>query len=136
MVVLGALLALAGAGVPARAQPASGRIRFAAASPSVPRAMYGIDRHTNGVTGYVKALQQRADGSAYTLTLTDGATGLEELDAYFYTDLDGTGTPCRVSSSQRGDVETGTIDCHGTPREVWAVIVLTRGADASFTLTY
>lgn len=134
MLVVCALLALAGASVPARAHPASGRVRLAAVSPSPARTMYLADRNSNGLTGYVLRLDH-GPARSYTLTLTDGATGAEDLDAYFYTDIRGTGTPCRVSSSQRHGVETGEIDCPGETQASWVVIVLARGANAAFTFT-
>lgn len=135
--VCGMLLALSGVGTASRAYPPiEGRVRLAVASPTIPRTLYRADPDANGWTGYVIALQGNTSGRNYTLTLTDGLTGLEELDAYFYTDLDGTGSPCRVAATEEDGSETGVIDCPGGASARWAIVVLRSGADARFTFSY
>lgn len=122
------------AGLPARAHPVGGRVRAAVVSPSVPRTLYRTAASSNGLTGYVFALSPGSNGKSYTLSLDDGLTGHEDLDAYFYTDIDGTGAVCPRSAQQQGTTETGTITC-GPGRAAWAVVVLASGADARFTFT-
>jgi hypothetical protein len=91
----------------------------------------------DGAIGRVFSLSPSADGKPYTLTATDGLTGLENADVYFYADDDGApGDPCPISPiDEDGSTESGTI-CPGSMDGRWAVVVLFTGADARVTLSY
>ena len=129
------VLALA---MPAHAGGERGRVMVPVASPTIPRAAYLASPGSNGLTGWVFRLDPATGGGHYTLTVTQGATGFEDADVYFYEDLpdgSGPGAPCPVSrSAQRGGTETGTI-CPGPQTAAWAIVVLATGADARFSFT-
>ena len=130
------VLLVLGASIPARAHGVEGIVRLPAASPTVPRTLYMVSHGQDGLTGSVVRLEPGAAGRTYTLTLLSGATGLENLDAYLYTDLGGTGTPCPVAAEEHGRTETGTISCPAGVEPTWAVIVLRTGANARFSFSY
>lgn len=133
-ILAGALVALSF--LPARAaQDHTGRVFAPVVHPAAAVAAHrlGVD----GVVGRVFKLSPSADGKPYTLTATDGVTGFENADVYFYDDDDGSpGDPCPISPiDEDGWTESGSI-CPGPMNGAWAVVVLFTGANARVTLTY
>jgi len=132
LVALSMLAALA-AGPPAHARPVTGTVRLAVVTATIPRTMY-TSFGENGLTGYVFELPNGSSGKTFTLSLVEGATGREDLDAWFYSDLRGTGTICNRDARQQGTTETGTVTCSGA-RTIWAVVTLASGANARFSFS-
>lgn len=93
----------------------------------------------NGTFGFVVGLSGSIDNKTYTLTLTHGATGLENLEVLFYRSLDGNGDPCALPTDRHesGAVETGTAcpSSAGAPQARYAIVFMPTGASAAFTLT-
>lgn len=132
---LAAALALAAlfALQPARAG-GDGYVKQAVAHPAIPRALYLQSEKLNGYAGFVMPLPASGSPRGYTLrVLTDGGVpALTDLDAWFYTDIEGTGRPCpRDATATAGGGETGSL-CAGATH---AVVVLFTGADVTFDLT-
>jgi hypothetical protein len=139
--VLGAAL-LAAAGTPARAQPATGSVQLPAPSSAAARALYMYDAATNGTLGYAFRLHGNPVAAPYTLRRTGGATGFENLDVYFYSDVaDGSGFCVPKVTRNDYDAETGVV-CGDSPG--WAIVIIglgsmggaSAGANAAFTFTY
>lgn len=125
-----ALLAIA---FPARASTVSGHIDTAVATPTIPRTVYMTVPGSNGLTGYVARIASSTVERSYSLARTAGTTREDDLDAWFYRDIDGTGEPCPRAAHPDGDGgETGKI----CPGAAWVVVVLFAGANVDFTLTY
>lgn len=143
LVALAALAVLA-ALPPARALPPSesGTVRLAAATPIVQRLLFN-QTGDNGTVGYVIEIPKSADGKEYVLRKTSGATGRENLDVYFYADLSGSqGNQCNDGTTsskvpwEPEDQEAGVM-CPESERTVaWAIVVLSAGANAGFTLSW
>ena len=131
-----ALLVL-GATAPASAASASGSVIAPVAHPAAVRVAYNAGINTN-LIGVVIPLPAGADDKPYTLQRT---SGLGNLDAYFYTKVDGAiGDLCSPIVDAEDDgintpTETGII-CAGPQVVGFAVIVLRTGANAGFSLTW
>jgi len=109
-----------------------GSVDAAVTHPAIPRAMYLQSERLNGVTGYVIPLEAEPRARTFRLELIEGATGQDDLDAWFYRDIFGTGDPCpRIIHSHSAALETGEA-CEDA---AFAVVVLFSGADAAFELT-
>jgi len=134
--IAASILAVLAVGVPASAGQTGGTVRYPVAAPTVATTAWKAGYRTNGQVGWIERLPLGADGASYTLTTTDGATGAENVDAYFYTDApdgSGPGMICSVDARENWSSETGTI-CTGSQQVAWVVVVLVAGYDASFTL--
>jgi hypothetical protein len=131
LLVLCAVAALVGV-APAHAQRSyEGSVRTPIAHPAIPRTLYLETQKLNGAFGYVFPIEASQDERPFELRRLSGATGREDLDAWFYRDISGAGDPCpRSISSHTESVETGTV----CPGATFAVVVLFAGADASFQL--
>lgn len=133
----GAVLALCSL-APARAgTDVSGFVRAPAAAPNAQRVGSITGSLPNGTLGYVVELPSSATNKRYELTLTGGATTLEDLDVFFYYGLDGLGDPCPIARDvrQAGSTETGTAcPTSGDKRVRYAIVVLNAGALAEFSL--
>jgi hypothetical protein len=129
-------LAITGALIPARADTVvAGSVAVAApVGPSPARRAYLFSDKLDGVLGDVIAITPSTDPRAFVLRGLSGATGVEDLDIYFYRSLDGTGDPCERNISGAAPLggETGTMCADAR----WAVVVLFQGAGATFDLTY
>jgi hypothetical protein len=116
-----------------------GSVRVPVANPAVPNAAWDAKVRANGETGWIFPLNPSADDAEYTLVTTGGLTGVENLDAYFYEDApdgSGPGRICRVAPREQGiHSETGVM-CPGPQVAAWGIVVLTTGANATFTLTW
>lgn len=136
IVLLVAALALTA--VPARAdQTITGTIRVGALSPTPARLAYNLATSNNGTVGFVFALPPGSDGKRYTLKRTAGPTGVEDLDAYFYTHLNSDMGACDTGQDlkETGSTETGTICPHVSQQGAWAIIVIKAGLNTTFSLT-
>ena len=100
-IILGCLLAAAVATVPARAQPQTGSIDVAIVDPSIARQMYLFSDKLDGIVGDVVQLSPAAGQRPFQLSKLTGATGSEDLDIWFYRELDGTGEIGRASCRER-----------------------------------
>ena len=103
--------------------------------PAVARNAYLFSDKLDGITGDVIELDSSPSARPFEVRGLTGATGAEDLDAWFYTSLTGNGSPCaRVVSnpSMPNGGEAGTM-CAGAK---FAVVVLFKGADATFELRY
>jgi hypothetical protein len=135
-VLLLAVLALAV--MPARAdQTTTGTVRTGVLSPTPARLAFNASTSNNGLLGFVFALPPGADGKRYTLKRTSGPTGVEDLDAYFYTRLDSDMGACDTGQDlkETGDTETGTICPAANQNGAWAIVVIKAGANTSFSFT-
>lgn len=123
--------------LPARAAgEQTGTVQLAVRTPSIARTLYVATGANDELTGYVFAVSPAAKGKTYTLTRTKGATGLEDLDIYFYADISGTGDPCLFTTvSDDGETQTGVI-CPDVKTPKWAVVWLNAGAAAQFAFSY
>lgn len=132
-----ALLAMALAAAPTQAFPGpqTGTVRLGVASPTPARALYNASTANNGLVGFVFALPSGSDGKTYTLKRVSGPTGLEDLDAYFYSNLDSSSGACDTGQDLRetGDTETGTICPNQNQTARYAVIVIKAGANTTFS---
>lgn len=109
-----------------------GSVDAAVTHPGIPRMMYLQSERLNGVTGYVIPLDAEPHERSFRLSLVEGATGQDDLDAWFYRDIHGTGDPCpRIIHSHTASLETGEACANAS----YAVVVLFAGADAAFKLT-
>lgn len=133
------LLTLALAAAPVRAstgpETLSGTITLGVASPTPARMTYNNSSGNNGLVGYAWTLPPAADGKTYTLKRVSGATGMEDLDAYFYTSLTSDQGSCDASADikQSGDTETGTICPNPAQVARYVVIVMKVGANTAFS---
>jgi hypothetical protein len=124
--------------VSSSSEPVRGFVTLAVLTPSISREVFNRAPQYNGLTGYVFPLPTSAAGKPYTLTGT-GATGLENLDAYFYRSISEFGDPCPEDGRRydSGTTETGIICPNaGRPTALWGIVVLRVGAMASFTFAY
>lgn len=123
--------------LPARASvEQTGSVHLAVASPSPARVMYSMTGKNDELTGYVFKVLPSAKGKTYTLTRTRGATGLEDLDVWFYADIDGAGDPCRFTTlTDDGTTQTGVV-CPDDKTPRWAVVWLNSGAASGFKFSY
>lgn len=123
LVVCLAVAAAGAAGSPARAaRTVTGRIEAPTfGSPALPRIVYGATQ-TNGAVGWVFAA---TPGRAFTLTVADGPSGLEDFDIAFYGSLDASEPAASHASAahERGWVPAGAV---------WGVITLAAGASGTF----
>ena len=111
-----------------------GFVRIAASHPALARTLYLQDEKSNGLVGFVIDLPAPAQkGAPFDLVAEPGATGLEDLDAYFYTDIEGTGTPCPYVEPEitANGGERGTM-CEGATHAV--IVLFGVGSDVDFTL--
>lgn len=132
-----AVLALIPLGSVRADQPFAGRVLLPTLTPNATRLAHTMTMMPNGTVGYVMHFHHNIAGRRYTLTKTDGLTGFEDPDVFFYHSLDGFGNPCKIDggATTTGDVESG-VACPGAdhPAE-WAIVVLKSGANATFTLS-
>ena len=137
LVVIASAVLVCAAAFPARASgEQTGSVHLAVASPSPARMMYAMSGMNNELTGHVFELSPSARGKTYTLTRTRGATGLEDLDVWFYADIGGTGDPCRFTTlTDDGTTQTGVV-CPDDKSPRWAVVWLNTGAGAGFEFSY
>lgn len=125
------LLCLAASAAARAEQSITGFVRTPATHPAVARSLYNLSAKLNGVTGYVVALEASNTERSFDLMAVAGATGHEDLDAWFYRDIGGTGDPCpRLIDAESDGGERGTV-CAGA---TFAVVVLFAGGDATFEL--
>lgn len=114
-----------------------GKVQLPVVSSAVPRTLYQASGNNTQMFGDVFKLPPGADGKHYALTGL-GATGLENVDAYFYEAGVGDypGQACSIDAYETGAREDGTI-CPGSGEvAAWAVVILKDiGANARFTLT-
>lgn len=136
-----ALLTVALVTAPVRAttgpETVAGTIQLGALSPAPARIAYNASSANNGVVGYVWTLPALADGKTYTLKRTAGVTGVEDLDAYFYTTLDSEQGSCAASADlkETQDTETGTICPSMTQTARYVIIVVKAGVNTRFSFT-
>jgi hypothetical protein len=133
--VLSCVLAIAASCMPSHATSDDWHtILVSSPDPAVARQMVLASDKLNGVTGYVLPLTGVTTERSYELVSRGGATGAEDFDAWFYTSVDGTGSPCPRVPPTNTDLggESGTM-CAGAR---YAIVVLFTGAYGTFQLRY
>lgn len=139
-----------------RAESASGTVEVpTAGSPAPGRVLARAGAAFDGIAGRVVDLTRRIpDGRPYTLVKHAGIEPVD-LDVYFYADLwgeRGEGVPCRPTGPSGGPPapdghggETGQVWCgdangdgkiNVADQARWAVVFLSSGAHARFTLSW
>lgn len=139
-VVLALVLAVLAGGAPARAdhRTSVGRIQAGVWHPEAARILYQrAGPSTNGTVGWVIALSADAKNKVYTLTRT-GGLGFENLDAFFYTSINGGAcTPPNPPTIQDdATTERGVICPFPGQTPTHAVIVARAGAMVPFRFCY
>jgi hypothetical protein len=140
VVAVFACAALAVTSAPASPPTYSGSVMLPTVTPAIARTLYQQTESNDHMTGDVFRIPGTADGKKYTLTVTSGATGRENPDAYFYTaspDGDYPGELCSIKAQDYGPAsETGEMCPGDRERVAWAIVVLRDGARVTFDFSW